>query len=47
VNWPADLADQAVRANCAAIGVLGRLGPADVADLRRIGLTEGSGTPAT
>jgi len=29
-----------VRANCAAIGLLDRLGPADLADLRRIGLRE-------
>jgi len=29
-----------VRADCAAIGLLGRLSPADVADLRRIGQPE-------
>jgi aryl-alcohol dehydrogenase-like predicted oxidoreductase len=35
-----------VRANCAAIGVLDRLGPADLADLRRVGLAEGPGDDA-
>ena len=34
-----------VRANCAAISLLGRLGPADLAHLRRIGLPEPPGPP--